>query len=64
MVFTPARIRYLLEQDRIGREKRGGHDYLTEKDLRVIASLREAGHRNAIEADEPAPFHRKHRDKA
>ena len=59
MVFTPDRIKYLLEQARIGREERGGRDYLTEGDLEAIAHMRDFRHRLATDQLEPAPFHLK-----
>ena len=60
MVLTINRIKYLLERDRIGREKRGGRDYLDEGDLEAIAHMRDFGHRLATgQMDGPSPFHLK-----
>ena len=63
MVFTPERIKYLLEQARIGREKRGGRDYLTEGDLEAIAHMRDFTHRLETGQIGPCPFHLKHPEK-
>lgn len=58
MVFTPVRIRYLLEQARIGREERGGRDYQTLGTLKALAEMRGVAHRHATNP-QPAPFHLK-----
>ena len=63
MVLTVNRIKYLLERDRIGREKRGGHDYLDESDLEILAHLEDFGHRLATNQLPEAPFHLKHPEK-
>ena len=62
MVFTPERIKYLLERARIGREERGGHDRRSEADLKAFAECDEMMRREAIDP-QPAPFHLKHPEK-
>ena len=56
MVLTPERIKYLLEQARIGREKRGGHDYITEGDLEATNHIADFMHRKATGQIGPSPF--------
>ena len=60
MVFTPERIKYLLEQARIGREKRGGHDYITVDLLEARNHIADFRHRLATgQMDGSSPFHLK-----
>ena len=63
MVLTINRIKYLFEQDRIGREKRGSHDYLTVGELKVRVEVRESVRALKTNPKTP-PFHRKHPEKA
>ena len=63
MVLTINRIKYLLEQDRIGRARRGGHDRLTDGERKALDEM----HKIALDHKtnpRPAPFHLKHPKKA